>query len=229
MALNICIEALIRLFLEIINFVFGDITLLFRGHPEALWTVVLPELLKTLVWIGLFYLIRYLVRMRLLANLIIIGIPLLLGWVSGLLAAIPIIGWLFSGAVMATAGILSAIAWGFIAITDDTVPLYLRFVGLPGMIVLGFISGVWGPLGILINVGAIIAISTISRIMIPLSTLIVLLLTLWSPTWFCEIMNSSLKVLENVRQEGVIGGISESLIAIPILIKNRLIKIKNKG
>lgn len=228
MALNICVEALIRLLLEIVNFVFGDITLIFRGHPEALWDV-LQELLKTIVWVFIFFLVRYLVKIRILANAIVIGIPILLQWIAGFLAAIPLIGWLFAGAIAVTAGILSAIAWGFLAVTDETVPLYLRFVGLPGMIVIGFFSGVIGPFGIVINAGAIVALATIARIVIPLSTLIVVLLTWWSPTWFCETLNTSLKVLENVRQEGLVGGISESLIAIPLLIKNRLIKIKDKG
>lgn len=228
MALNICVEALIRLLFEIINYMFGDITLLFRGHPEALWTVVLPELLRTVVWIFIFFLVRYLMKINFLANTVIIGIPVLLQFLSGILVGIPIIGWLFAGTIYVTAAILSAVAWGFLAITDETVPLYLRFVGLPGMMILGAISGLVGPFGLLMDAGAIVALSTIARIIVPLSTLIVLLLTFWSPTWFCETLNSSLKLLANVRQEGLVGGIKESLLFVP-LIKNRFAKTKKPG
>lgn len=227
MALSICVEALIRLFLEIINFVFGDVTLIFTGHPEAFWDV-LQELLRTISWVFIFFLVRYLVKVKVLANAIIIGIPMLLTLVATALAAIPIIGWIFSGATLIASGILSALAWGFIALTDETVPLYLRFVGLPGMMLLGAIAGVIGPFGFLMSAGAIAALSTIAKIVIPLSTLIVLLLTFWSPTWFCETLNSTLKLMENVRQEGVVGGIRESLLFIPVLIKNRFTKVKDK-
>jgi hypothetical protein len=228
MALNICVEALIRLLLEIINYVFGDITLLFRGHPEAFWTVVLPELLRTIVWIFIFYIIKYLIKVRFLANIIIIGIPLALTAIAGLFSAIPVIGWIFSGAILVTSAILSAIAWGFITITEESAPVYLRLIGLPGMMVLGAIAGAIGPFGILIDMGAVVALSTIASWVIPASTLIVLLLTFWSPTWFCETLNTSLKVIANVRQEGLVEGISQSLMFIP-LIKNRIIKIKDKG
>ncbi len=224
MALSICVEALIRLFFEIINFALGDVTLIFRGHPEAVWDV-LQELLRTVVWIFVFYLIRYLTGTRIVSNAIIISIPLMLQAVGGYLGMIPILGWILSPTAFIAAGILSAIAWGFLAITDETVPLYLRFVGLPGMIVLGAISGIIGPFGILMAAGAIVALSTIAKIVVPLSTLIVLLLTWWSPTWFCEVLNSGLKILADVRQEGVVEGIKGYIAAIPILVKNRFIKI----
>ncbi len=225
MALNICVEALIRLIFEIINYVFGDVTLLFRGHPEAFWTVVLPELLRTISWIFIFFLIKYLVKVKLLANLIIIGIPIVLKLIATAFAAIPIIGWLFSGAILVTSAILSAIAWGFITITEDEVPFYLRVVGLPGMMVLGAVSGAIGVFGMVIDAGAIVALSTIARWVIPGSTLVVLLLTLWSPTWFCEMLNGSLKIIANVRQEGLIEGISQSLMMIPLFKK----RVKDKG
>ncbi len=223
MALNICIEAVIRLFLEIINYIFGDITLLFRGHPEALWTVVLPELLRTIAWVFIFFLVRYLVKIRLVANAIVIGIPVLLKLVATYLITIPIIGWIISPTLYVTAAILSAIAWGFLTLTDETIPFYLRFVGLPGMMILGAISGLIGPFGLLMDVGAIIALSTIPRIIVPLSTLIVILLTWWSPTLFCEMINSGLKLIESVRQEGLVEGVKEALLIIP-LIKNRIKK-----
>lgn len=224
MALNICVEAVIRLFFEIINFVFGDVTLLFRGHPEALWTVVLPETLRTIVWVVVFYLVKHFVRIRIVANAIIITIPLLLQLAAGALAAIPFIGWLFAGAVAVTAGVIAAIAWGFLTITDETVPAYLRIVGLPGMMVLGFISGIIGPLGIVMGMGAVAGLAFIANIVIPLSTLAVVVLTWWSPTWFCEMLNTSLKVLANIRQEGLVEGIEQSLYAIPFLIKNKIVK-----
>ncbi len=239
MALNICVEALIRLLLEIINFVFGDITLIFRGHPEAIWSV-LQELLKTIVWIFIFFIIKAMIKNRLVASAIIIGVPTFLIFLakalSGFIASLigtpvlgAIVGFLFSSPLIVISGILSALAWGFLAISDETVPLYLRFVGLPGMIVLGFISGAIGPLGLLLSVGAIVGVSMAARIVIPLSTLIVLLVTFWSPTFFCETLNSSLKLMESIRQEGLAGGIKGWLVFVPILIKKRITQVNNKG
>jgi hypothetical protein len=228
MALNICVEALLRLFFEIINFVFGDVTLIFRGQTDAIWNV-LQELLKTISWVFIFYLIRYLVKTRVLSYILIIGLPLLLHAIAGVMAGIPLIGWIFSGTILVTAGLLSAIAWGFIAITDETVPVYLRFIGLPGMMLLGFASGLLGPLGWVMAAGAVAALSTAARIVVPLSTLLVLLLTLWSPTWFCETLNTGLKGLANIRQEGLVEGIRETIIAVPILIKKRVAKFDKGG
>ncbi|MEM4245148.1 MAG: hypothetical protein QXR60_03015, partial [Candidatus Nanoarchaeia archaeon] len=196
MALNICVEALIRLLFEIINFVFGDITLIFRGHPEAFWDV-LQELLKTIVWIFIFFMIKTMIKNRFVARAIIVGVPTLLVFlanaVSGFVASLigtpvlgAIVGFLFSSPLMIISGLLSALAWGFLAISDETVPMYLRFVGLPGMIVLGFVSGAIGPFGFLLSAGVIVGVSMAARIVIPLSTLIVLLVTFWSPTFFCE-------------------------------------------
>ncbi len=227
MALSICIEALIRLFFEIINFALGDVTLIFRGHPEAVWDV-LQELLKTVIWVFIFYLIRYLIGTRIVSNAIIISIPVALQAVGGFLGKIPILGWVISPTVFIAAGILSAIAWGFLAITDETVPLYLRFVGLPGMVMLGAISGIIGPFGVLMDAGAIVALATIAKIIVPLSTLIVLLLTWWSPTWFCEILNSGLRTLENIRQEGLVETVKGWWVLVP-LVKNRFIKINKPG
>lgn len=236
MALNICIEAMIRLFLEIINFIFGDITLLFRGHPEALWTIVLPEMLKTIAWVFIFYLIKYIARSRIVSYILIIGLPLVLTWIAHALStfiasliATPLIGavvgFVIASPLLMVSGLLSAVAWGFLAITDDTVPLYLRIVGMPGMMVLGLIAGSIGPFGWLMAAGAVAGLTVAAGVIIPLSTLAVILITWWSPSFFCEKLNSTLKLLENIRQEGLIEGIKGSLVIIPVLIKKRIIKL----
>ncbi|MEM4245134.1 MAG: hypothetical protein QXR60_02945, partial [Candidatus Nanoarchaeia archaeon] len=91
-----------------------------------------------------------------------------------------------------------------------------------------FISGAIGPFGFLLSAGVIVGVSMAARIVIPLSTLIVLLVTFWSPTFFCETLNSSLKLMEGVRQEGLAGGLKEWWVFIPVLIKNRLAKVYKK-
>jgi hypothetical protein len=190
MALPVCAEAGIRLLLETLKFLGLD--------PSAPFYVDLRTMLGAIKWLFIFLIIKVLVKHKLISNSLIVGIPAMLNMVATGIAAIPFIGiigsaitWLVVGSISSA---ITSLAFGIILLTDERINLALRLIALPGMMMLGAMSGALIGLGVVGDVFIVIIMSYVPYAVIALSIAISGLIFFLSPGFLCELVNKALKL-----------------------------------
>ncbi len=215
MALNICLEAVIRLLFEISRVLFGDITLLWKGGYFA---TEIPALLSTLKWVFVFALVSMLSKNQLLKKFIILGIPFLVG----LLSFIPFIG----GLLAVGAGILTmrivVMAWVFVLWSDDRVHWLLRIFATPGVVIFAALNAVFPYTSVFGNLGYAFLMGYLPEIAAFLFLVVSGLIIIISPSFLCGTLNSVLKTWEAVRYEGW----GAAIFGCLVFIRNKAVNVK---
>lgn len=213
--MNICLEALIRLFFEIVRVLFGDVTLIWKGGYLA---SELPALLSTLKWIMVFTVIAMLSKNHLIKKLLIVSIPSLVG----LLSFIPYVGnFLAIAAGIATARVV-VISWAFVLWSDDRIHPLLRFFATPGVMIAAALNAVFpfsstfGNLGYAFFAGYLPEVAAFLAIIFTGVAIVV------RPTFLCSAVNSVLILWETVRYEGW----TSALFSCFIAVRNKALTIK---
>ncbi|MDP2906626.1 MAG: hypothetical protein Q8O03_01685 [Nanoarchaeota archaeon] len=225
MALNICLEAIIRLFFEVIRVLFGDVTIIFKsaniiaGLGEYFYSQT-PALVSTLKWIFIFILVSMLSKNELLKKMIILGIPFLVG----LLSYIPFIG----GYLAVGAGILTmrivVISWVFVLWSDERVHPLLRAFATPGVMIIAALNAVFPYTSVFGNLGYAFLTSYAPEVaaflFVVIMGLLFILTSSW--TWLCELVNFVLIKWETIRYEGWAAAIFGCLV----FIRNKVVNVK---
>lgn len=218
MALNVCLEAVIRLFFEIVRVLFGDVTLIWRG---GYFDTELPYLLSTLKWVFVFTLLAMLVKNNLFQKLLIVGIPAVVNLLIDSLGLIPYIGSFFSVGAGIVGVPISALAWAFVLWTDDHVHWLLRIFATPGIMVCAAINAVQ-PVSFAGDFGFAIAIAYVPEIMAFLGVVVMGILVAISPEWMCSTVNWTLVKWETIRYEGL----WSAVIGCLVVIRNKAVDVK---
>ncbi len=222
MALNICIEAVIRLFFEIIRVLLGDITLIWRG---GYFETELPYLVSTLKWVFIFTLLTMLVKNNLFQKLLIVGIPAVVNLFIDALGLIPYVGTSLSVGVGIVGVPISALAWAFILWTDEEVHPLLRVFATPGIMIAAAINAVQ-PLSIIGDLGYAVAFTYLAEIMAFLGVVfigaIVGLSVYLQSTFICSAINWALSKWETIRYEGW----GAAIFGCLVFIRNKVVNIK---
>lgn len=218
MALNICLEALIRLLFEIVRVLFGDVTLIWNG---GYLDSELPALLSTLKWVLFFTVLAMFTKNRLLKNILVIGVPAAFSLLVDGLNLIPYVGTFFAvGAGIA--GIpIAALAWAFVLWTDDKVHPLLRIFATPGIMVCAAINAVQ-PVSFAGDFGFAIAIAYVPEIMAFLGVVVMGILIALSPEWMCSTVNWTLVKWETIRYEGW----GAAIFGCLVFIRNKAVDVK---
>ncbi|MBU4501846.1 MAG: hypothetical protein KKA79_04585 [Nanoarchaeota archaeon] len=220
MPINICIEALLRLFFEIIRVLFGDITLLWRG---GYFETQLPALISTFKWIFLFAIMTVLVQNRLIRKALIVMIPEFINLMIDLLGIIPFIGPFLSIGAGVIGAPIAALAWAFALWTDEHVHPMLRLFATPGVMILAAVNAIH-PFSIFGGAAYVVAFTFAAEIMAFLCIGLIGLIIILSPTFLCNFINGALKTWEEIRYEGWKAAIFGSFM----LVKNKAIYLRNK-
>ena len=214
---SICIEALIRLFFEIIRVLFGDVTLIGESYLDT----QLPALLSTLKWILLFTILSMLVRNQVLKKILIVGIPAVFGSLIDLLGLIPFVGGFLSVGV-GIAGIpIAVLAWCFVLWVDDRVHPLLRVFATPGIMICAAINAVQ-PVSIAGDLGFALAVGYMPELMAFLSLIVISVIIIISPTFLCSALNKVLILWESIRYEGW----KAAILGCLVVIKNKRINFR---
>lgn len=222
MALNVCLEAVIRLFFEIIRVLFGDVTLLWRG---GYFETQLPYLISTLKWVFVFTLLAMLVKNNLAQKLLIVGIPAAVNLLIDGLGLIPYVGTFLSTGAGIVGVPISALAWAFVLWTSEEVHPLLRVFATPGIMIVAAINAVQ-PLSIIGDMGYAVAFVYIAEIMAFLGVIfvgaVVGLSVYFETTFVCSMINWALVKWETIRYEGWGAAIFSCLV----FIRNKVINVK---
>jgi len=216
---HICLEALIRLFFEIIRVLFGDVTLIGAGYLDS----QLPALLSTLKWILFFTILSMVVKNQVLKKLIIIGVPAIFSLLIDLLGLIPYVGTFFSVGVGIAGVPIAALAWAFVLWVDDRVHWLLRVFATPGIMICAAINAVQ-PVSIAGDFGFALAIAYMPELMAFLGIIFIGVMMILTPTWLCTPLNWVLVKWETIRYEGW----GAAIFGCLLLIRNKAIQIKYK-
>ncbi len=225
MALNICLEAIIRLFFEVIRVLFGDVTIIFKssniiaGLVEYLGSQI-PALISTLKWIFIFILISMLSKNQLLKKVIILGIPFLVG----LLSYIPFIGNLLAvGAGILTMRIV-VISWVFVLWSDDRIHWLLRIFATPGVMIIAALNAVFPYTSVFGNLGYAFLTSYVPEVAAFLFIVVMGLIFIISQSWtgLCEVLNFVLVKWETIRYEGW----GAAIFGCLVFIRNKVVNVK---
>ena len=187
MALPICAETGIRLFLEILKFLGFD--------PTAAAYIDLGAMLGAIKWVFLFLIVKVLIKNRLAATAVIASIPMTFNLVGSFLGLIPFVGWLFTIFFGLVAAGVSAIAWSIIILTDDRINILLRIIALPGMMILGAVNALLPFIGIATSIGAAALFAYIPYLMIGISLMLYGLIVYLSPAFLCGAMNNVIALI----------------------------------
>lgn len=217
---SICIEALIRLFFEIMRVLFGDVSLLWRG---GYFDTQIPALISTLKWILFFTILSMIVKNQFLKKVLIIGIPAVFSLLIDGLSVIPYVGTLFSIGVGIAGVPISALAWAFVLWVDDRVHPLLRIFATPGIMICAAINAVQ-PVSIAGDFGFAVAVAYMPELMAFLSIIFIGVLMIFSPTWLCSSINWVLVKWETIRYEGW----SAAIFGCLMLIRNKVVQVKYK-
>ena len=216
MPLNICLEALIRLFFEVIRVLFGDVTLLWKG---GYFDTQLPALISTLKWVFVFTLVSMLSKNPLWKKIIILAIPFLVG----LLSYIPFIGGILSvGAGILTMRIV-VMSWVFVMWSDESIHWLLKIFATPGVVVFAALNAVFPYTSVFGNLGYAFLMGYLPEIAAFLFLVISGLLIIISPSFICNALNSVLQIWESIRYEGW----TTAIFGCLIFIKNKAVNIKD--
>lgn len=222
MALNVCLEAVIRLFFEIIRVLFGDVTLLWRG---GYFETQLPYLVSTLKWVFIFTLLTMLVKNNLFQKLLVVGIPAVVNLLIDAFGLIPYVGTIISTGIGIVGVPISALAWAFVLWTDEEIHPLLRFFATPGIMIAAAINAVQ-PLSIIGDLGYAVAFAYIAEIMAFLGVIfsgaIVGLSMYLQTTFICSAINWALSKWETIRYEGW----SAAIFGCLVFIRNKVINVK---
>ncbi|MBM3199313.1 hypothetical protein FJZ53_00125 [Candidatus Woesearchaeota archaeon] len=221
MALQVCVEALIRLFFEIIRVLFGDITLLWRG---GYFDTQIPYLISTLKWILFFTILAMMVKNAKLRAFLIICVPVAVNLLIDSLGAIPFIGTALSVGVGIAGAPITALAWAFILWVDDRVHWALRIFATPGIMLAGAIVATLPYFSAPIDIGYAAGVAFAPEIMAFLGLAVIGVIIIISPTGMCSALNWSLQKWEAIRYEGW----SAAVFGCLVLIRNKAISIKYK-
>lgn len=224
MALNICLEAFIRLFFEIIRFLFGDVSLIFRSSFFAYLEVGLPVMISRLWLIFIFVVIILVFRQPFMRNLVILSIPAAMNSFSDFMNILPTGISQIIGIPIAFLGIfVSAIAWGFLVLSNEKIHPLLRISAAPIMMILGAANAAQ-PVSIVGDAIAFLGFTYMAEIAAFAMFIIMGLIVLASPTFICSAVNKVLMVISGYRYEGVVGAWStiwSCLIFIPKKVFSR--------
>ena len=217
MPLNICLEALIRLFFEIVRVLFGDVTLIGNSYLDS----ELPHLISTLKWVFFFTLVAMLSKNPWIKKGLIIGIPSIIGLVKIPLSFIPFIGpFLSVGAGLASAPIV-VISWLFILWIDDKIHPLLKVFATPGIMICAALNSVF-PTSIFGNLGYVFLMGALPEITAFFGLLVIGFIIILSPTFICSFVNRTLELWAAIRYEGFWAAIVSCLV----IIKNKAIKFR---
>jgi len=221
MTINICLEAFIRLFFELIRFFLGDVSLIFRSGFFAYLEVGLPVMISRLWLIFLFVVIIIVFRTDFIRNLVILSVPAAINSFSDIVNLIP--GGQFIGVPGVMLGVfVSAIAWAFLVLSNDKIHPFLRVAAAPIMMALGAINAAQ-PASIIGDGIAFLGFTYMAEIAAFSMFIILGLIVLVSPTFICSAINKVLMVISSYRYEGVVGAWSTMFSAF-LFIKNKALK-----
>jgi len=225
MALNVCLEAIIRLFFEIVRVLFGDVTIIFKSGNiitglGAYFYSQTPALLSTLKWVFVFILVSMLSKNELLKKMIILSIPFLVG----LLSYIPFIGkFLAVGAGILTMRII-VISWVFVLWSDERVHWLLRLFATPGVVIIAALNAVFPYTSVFGNLGYAFLISYVPEVAAFLFLVVIGLIFIFASSWtgLCEVVNFVLIKWETVRYEGW----GAAIFGCLVFIRNKVVNVK---
>jgi len=220
MAVNICLEALLRLFFEILRVLFGNVTLLWKG---GYFESELPYLISTCKWIFVFVLIAALVKNHTLRNLLIVGIPATFNLLIDTLNLIPFVGTFFSIGAGIIGVPIAALAWSFALWIDDRVHPLLRIFATPGIMILAAVNAVW-PTSIFGDLGYALLSGFLPEISAFIGLIVIGVITILNPTFLCSAINKVLLKWETIRYEGW----GAAIFGCFFLIKNKAIEIRHR-
>lgn len=217
---HICLEALIRLFFEIVRVLFGDVTLIWQGsYLES----ELPALLSTLKWILFFTILAMVVKNKTLRNVIVIGVPAVVNLSIDALGLIPYIGSFFAIGVGIAGVPIAALAWAFVLWVDDKVHPLLKIFATPGVMLCAAVNAVQ-PASVFGDFGFALALSYAPEIVAFFGIIAIGIIIVISPTWLCSALNKVLIVWEGIRYEGWKAAVLGSLV----FVKNKAVNIRYK-
>lgn len=215
MALNICLEALIRLFFEIVRVLFGNITLIWKGGYLA---SELPSLLSTLKWVMIFAVVAMVSKNHLIRKLIIVGIPSLIG----LLSYIPLIGNFLAIAAGIAAARVVVVSWVFVLWSDERIHPLLKFFATPGVMICAALNAVFPYTSTFGNLGYAFFMGYLPEIGAFLAIVFMGVSVIASPTSLCSALNWVLIQWEVIRYEGW----TTALLSCFMFIRNKAFKIR---
>jgi len=216
MGVHICIEALIRLFFEIIRVLFGNVTLLWKG---GYFETELPALLSTAKWVFIFILITMLVKNKFFRNILVIGIPAAINLLIDMLGMIPFIGTFLSIGVGIAGAPIAALGWAFVLWTDQEIHPLMRVAATPGIMILAAINAVQ-PFSIFGDLGYAVVITKVPIIAGVGGIAFIGIVIAIGIDSLCALLNYTLKKWEAIRYEGFVSAI----LSCFILIKNKIYK-----
>lgn len=220
MALNICLEALIRLLFEITRVLFGDVTLIWRG---GYLDSELPALLSTLKWVLFFTILAMVTKNRLLRNILVVGVPAAFGLLVDFLNFIPYVGTFFAVGAGIAGMPISALAWAFVLWVDEDVHWLLRVFATPGIMICAAINAVW-PTSVVGDLGFAVALAYAPEIVAFFGVVAMGIIIAVSPAWLCSILNRVLVLWEAIRYEGL----WSAVIGCLVVIRNKAVELKYK-
>lgn len=222
MALPICLEAVIRLFFELVRFFLGDVTLIFKSGFFDYLEVGLPVMLSRLWFLAIFVVIMLVFRQDFMRNLVILSIPAVINFFSDAANVLP--GGQFIGVPGTILGVfVSATAWAFLVLSNPRIHPLLRLVAVPGMMVLGAINAIQ-PASFVGDILAFVGFTYMAEIAAFLAFIVIGVIVIISPPFICGSVNKVLVVIEGFRYEGF-GGAWSALWSIFIFFRNKAFQI----
>ncbi len=218
--MHICLEALIRLFLEVLRSLFGDITLLWKG---GYLSSELPTLISTLKWIFFFTVVAMLTKSRIFRTMIIVGVPSFVNLIIDKLNLIPHIGSIISFIGGIALAPITALAWAYALLIDEEINPFLRIAATPGIMILAAINTIH-PLTILGDISFILASGFIPQIIAFTTIGLIGLIIFLSPSFLCIVINKVLKLWSSWRYSTILI-LSPTLVS---LIREKIYKILRK-
>lgn len=205
---HICLEALIRLFFEIVRVLFGDVTLIWQG---SYLDSELPALLSTLKWILFFAILAMVVKNKTLRNVIVIGVPAVVNLSIDALSLIPFVGSFFAFGFGIAGVPIAVLAWAFVLWIDDQVHPLLKIFATPGVMFCAAFNTIH-PVSLVGDFGFALALSYAPELVAFFCMIAISIPIVISPAWLCSALNKVLVIWEGIRYEGWKAALLSSLV-----------------